>query len=268
MGPFEQAQQPHSKHHSHEQHSSKQMKKENKDKSIFDLSSSEESHNRKKEEESKWSHGTQNRMSAERMREKEEKMREKKEKAREKKFESILWRDQHHHKMWQLMKSHKPIYGKTASGRHMIVAQHINPHGQPMMVSMHNHMPNDRQQWMPQGLYTNVKKHRGSYMVHDHDDGDHNTIVNDENRYAHGADLTQSVAAAANIQQYDVYDDELFDFDAIYERYNNEKYEEDLSDEYNLDEFIDDDGDEWIISDIVNSLESAFYNLFGGKNAE
>ena len=202
-------------------------------------------------------HGAENRLNAERMREKEEAKREEREREREKKFQDILWKDRHNHKMWQLMKSHKPIYGKTASGRHMIVAQYINPHKEPMMVSMHKHMPNDREQWIPHGLLTNVKQ-RGSYMVHDDLPGDHSTVVNDERRFAHGSDLSQSAAAYDVYENYyfyeDEYDDELFDFASA-----------DVIDEH-MDEFMDNEGDQWVISDIVNSLEGAFYNLFGNDD--
>merc|ERR1719242_1192872 len=108
-------------------------------------------------------------------------VRQEKEKAKEKKFQKILWSDRHSHRMWQLMNTHKPVYGKTATGKHMIVAEHINPRGKAMMIAMHKHMPEDRPQWMPQGLFSNVR-HRGHYMVHSHSAGDHSTVTGDEDR--------------------------------------------------------------------------------------
>ena len=252
--------------------------------------------------------GEYNREQAEKKREAAERKREEAEKAREKKFQSLLWKDRHAHKMWKLMKDDsKPIWGKTATGRDMIVAQHIDPHGKPLMVAMHKHMPNHRPQWMPQGLFTNLK-HRGYYMVHHHHPGDHATGTADEQRWAHGSDIVPQGGdvvppAAATMQEYDVYDnyyyadedmlgdhevdddymyddeyyynsefDNLFDFDKIYDRYNDEKYEVIDGDDYfgnkYIDRFVDNFNNEWVISDVISNLESTFQNLFGGNDDE
>jgi len=233
-------------------------------------------------------HAIANMMHVLKKRNEELKQREAKEKAREKKFQKILWSDRHSHKMWELMKTHKPVYGKTATGRHMIVAQHINPKGQPMMISMHKHMPENRPQWMPQGLFTNLR-HRGYYMVHSHRAGDHSTVTSDEDRWPHGSDLV--ARAGAKVGEYDIYDnyyvdddfedednaddiandDEYFfnselnglvDFDQIYDSLNVESDEDEMLETDFVDEFMD-DLDEWVITDIVNSLETAYDELFG-----
>eukprot|EP01083_Nonionella_stella_P066233 174216_1 len=211
------------------------------------------------------------------------KKREDKEHEREKKFKKLLWSDRHNHRMWKLMKEpHTPLLGNTVTGQH-IIAEHINPHGHPLMVSMHKHMPQHRPQWMPQGLFTNIK-HKAYYMVHSHKQGDHSTVTGDENRFVHGADIV-----SAQTQQYDVFDnyyyyadDELMDTDAyddayyyydtqssdvsdlLFDKYNDEKYEEDAFDRNKyMDEFVDDWSNEWVISDVVNAVENAFEDLFG-----
>eukprot|EP01084_Bolivina_argentea_P013135 24607_1 len=116
------------------------------------------------------------------------KTRERKETAKEKRFSRLLWPNRHAYIMHKLATTNNPLWGNTATGQH-IIGQHINPHGNPIMISMHKHMSIKRPKWKAQGLFTNLKRN-GYYMIHPHKRGDHSTVTKDEQRYGHGSDFT------------------------------------------------------------------------------